>query len=239
MRNLDLYNHNDLGHANRQVTDPISSESPSSIPIALQPCLLLPKTPSSLISSSYSRRLATRRRRAADVGELEDMDDTHTLSIPTDLQPVFRNLATLVTPRTTSGSSTRKGRRNTVAVPSSSDDMDTDSDSDSVAKFPLQGKQYPFKFKMMLHKLYELEDWGRKVREVLERSQKEFKPLSEKENIREEGKVATKEDHDVGRVHFRGEFGINSPTKRTGRPPSYTVASSGSKGKGRRVLCLG
>lgn len=175
--------------------------------------------------------LATRRTRATDAGESLDTDDTNTLSIPPDLQPVFRNLATLVTPRTGSGNAARRGRRNTVAVPSSSGHIDKDSDSESVAKFPL-GKQYPFKFRMMLHKLYELEDWGRKVREILERSQMEYKPLSENEEGR---KAATKEnqseDNESGSVHFSGEFGANSPMKRTGRPRSHTIASSWGKGK--------
>lgn len=177
--------------------------------------------------------LATRRTRATDAGEPLDKDDTHALSIPPDLQPVFRNLATLVTPRTGSGNATHRGRRNTVAVPSSSEHIDNDSDSESIAKFPL-GKQYPFKFRMMLHKLYELEDWGRKVREVLERSQMEYKPLSEKENISER-KVAMREyqleDNETSRVHFPAESGANSPMKRAGRPRSHTIASSGGKGK--------
>lgn len=178
--------------------------------------------------------LATRRARAAVAGDIVEMDDTHTLSIPTDLQPVFRNLATLITPRTTSGTATRRSRRNTVAVPSSSSgDIDTDSDSDSnsVAKFPL-GKQYPFKFRMMLHKLYELEDWGRKVKDILERSKKEFKPLSEKENVcvsEDRTKETWMEEGETGRVHFGGDFGVGSP-RRTGRPRSHTMVSSGNKG---------
>lgn len=41
------------------------------------------------------------------------------------------------------------------------------------------GRWYPFTFKMMLHKVYELEEWGEKIKEVLDRSKKDFKPLSE------------------------------------------------------------
>ncbi|KAJ3729990.1 hypothetical protein DFJ43DRAFT_1000579 [Lentinula guzmanii] len=159
-------------------------------------------------------KLASRRSRATDVVEHPVMDDTHTFSIPTDLQPVFRNLATLVTPRTTSAG-TRKGRRNTVAVPFGSSDIDTDCES--VAQFPI-GKQYPFKFKMMLHKLYELEDWGKKVREVLEMSQEKFKPLADTKNSPKSG-VKEREDNGTAVA----EFGVRPPPKRTGRPRSNTV----------------
>ncbi|KAJ3862594.1 hypothetical protein EV359DRAFT_44858 [Lentinula novae-zelandiae] len=169
-------------------------------------------------------KLASRRTRATDIGESPVMDDTHILSIPLDLQPVFRNLATLVTPRTIS-SSGRRGRRNTVAVPSGSSDIDADTDTESVAKFPM-GKQYPFKFKMMLHKLYELDDWGKKVREVLERSQKEYKPLSETVSHPESGDNAREEDRGVEGVHLGIESGVKSPRKRTGRPRGHTVTSS-------------
>ena len=50
------------------------------------------------------------------------------------------------------------------------------------------GRWYPFTFKMMLHKLYELEEWGKKVKEVLERSRKDFKPLSE---VKQEKKITS------------------------------------------------
>ncbi|KAJ3931197.1 MAG: hypothetical protein NXY57DRAFT_1081395 [Lentinula lateritia] len=169
-------------------------------------------------------KLASRRTRATDIGESPVMDDTHILSIPLDLQPVFRNLATLVTPRTISASG-RRGRRNTVAVPSGSSDIDADTDTESVAKFPM-GKQYPFKFKMMLHKLYELDDWGKKVREVLERSQKEYKPLAETVSHPESGDNARGEDGGVEGVHLGIESGVKSPRKRTGRPRGHTVTSS-------------
>ncbi|KAK2465692.1 hypothetical protein APHAL10511_002236 [Amanita phalloides] len=43
----------------------------------------------------------------------------------------------------------------------------------SMDSFPI-GKWYPFTFR-----LYELEEWAKKVKDVLERSQKDFKPLSE------------------------------------------------------------
>ncbi|KAJ3820949.1 hypothetical protein EV361DRAFT_867161 [Lentinula raphanica] len=164
-------------------------------------------------------KLASGRSRATDFTEPSLTHDTSTLSIPKDLQPVFRNLASLVTPRTATTGSTRRGRRNTVAVPSGSSDVETDTDTESVAQFPI-GKQYPFKFKMMLHKLYEIEEWGKKVKEVLEMSQKKFKPLTETEGDRLKG--GEKERKDVG---SRVDVGLRSPPGRTGRPRSNTVGA--------------
>lgn len=40
-------------------------------------------------------------------------------------------------------------------------------------------KKYPFTFKHMIHKLYKKDDWLRTVKEVLEKSKKDFKPLAE------------------------------------------------------------
>ncbi|KIK61967.1 hypothetical protein GYMLUDRAFT_42393 [Collybiopsis luxurians FD-317 M1] len=168
-------------------------------------------------------KLASRRSRAEEAGEQQQLSgmtmemnrdtdsDTHTLSIPTDLQPVFRNLATLVTPRTRT-SIAQRGSRNggkTLAFRSSSSasasasassaasviETETETDKESLAKFPMKGgKEYRFKFKMMLHKLYELDEWGKKVKEVLERSQKEFKSLDEREN-ETESRYGSSENH--------------------------------------------
>ncbi|KAF8998498.1 hypothetical protein BDQ17DRAFT_1328734 [Cyathus striatus] len=111
--------------------------------------------------------------------------DVQNVPIPEDLAPIIKNLATIVgtrkaeTPRVSGG----RPRRNTVAgslLPSDSIDSDSEDDAESLAKFPVN-KQFPFTFKMMLHKLYHLEDWGRTVKEFLEKSQMEFKPLAEQD----------------------------------------------------------
>jgi hypothetical protein len=44
-------------------------------------------------------------------------------------------------------------------------------------RFPLRVKRYPFTFKLLLHKLYDLEDWAAKVQEVLAASQEQFRSL--------------------------------------------------------------
>jgi hypothetical protein len=51
-----------------------------------------------------------------------------------------------------------------------------------VATFPL-GRLYLFTFKFMIHKLYELEEWAEKVKEIVEKSQSQFKPLGETEYV--------------------------------------------------------
>jgi hypothetical protein len=45
-------------------------------------------------------------------------------------------------------------------------------------RLPLGVKRYPFTFKLLLHKLYDLEDWAAKVQEVLATSQEQFRSLN-------------------------------------------------------------
>lgn len=186
-------------------------------------------------------RLASRRARTADAGAI--LDDVRSLPVPADLAPVFKNLATIVgtrastqdTPRHPSG----RPRRNTVAVSNkdlakTATDMDTDDDEEecddaaSLAKFPL-GKQYPFTFKLMLHKLYQLDDWAKKVKDVLERSQLDYKPLAEQvepKKIDKNTDVVVEKD---GHVHFQP--GVITGGGRRGslatRPRSHSTAGVG------------
>jgi hypothetical protein len=97
--------------------------------------------------------------------------------VPEDFAPVVRNLSNLLSTRKVTIAKLRpvsRPRRNTLGGPS------TSTPTDSGAAFPL-GKRYPFTFKMMLHKLYDLEEWAKKVKDVVEMSQKQFKPLAERE----------------------------------------------------------
>lgn len=153
-----------------------------------------------------------------------------------DLEPIVRSLGSLVDLRRadeaqrqqkfSATSATSRARRNTVAVPS----IGLPADDDAPSTFPL-GTQYPFTFKMM-HKLYELEEWGQKVRDALEKSQNEYKPLGErpkKENIDMSRKPLSPGID--GRVQFAlGSTTSGSGSRRVGRPRSHTVAST-SKGK--------
>ncbi|KAK0203094.1 hypothetical protein DFS33DRAFT_1234645, partial [Desarmillaria ectypa] len=143
--------------------------------------------------------IATRRSRMT---EDDDEDDKQILAdaMPKDLEPIVRNLVSLVD---THPQVQGRSRRNTVAT-------------GSEGKFPL-GARYPFTFKMMLHKLYELEDWGKKVKDVLERSQNEFKPLSETP-----GKPKEKERKVAPVIAV-----ATTTTTTTTRPRSHTVGAIG------------
>ncbi|TEB33125.1 hypothetical protein FA13DRAFT_1790175 [Coprinellus micaceus] len=67
----------------------------------------------------------------------------------------------------------------TESVKSEDDDsrLVEEEDAHPPGKFPM-GRERPFTFKLMLHKLYGRDDWAKKVHEALEQSQKEYKPLS-------------------------------------------------------------
>ena len=114
--------------------------------------------------------------------------------------------------------------------PQNSSDSDSDDEA-SCAKFPL-AKRYPFIFRMMLHKLYQLNDWAQKVKDVLERSQVEYKPLAETavdKGGQEQGSglgldgqvTSTVED---GRVHFKAGTAGGSRKPEANRPRSHSLA---------------
>ncbi|KAJ7606142.1 hypothetical protein DFH06DRAFT_1019470 [Mycena polygramma] len=149
--------------------------------------------------------LANRRsRRTPATGST--LDDTCAITVPADLEPVFRSLATAVPPRQPLSG---RARRNTVAALGRTtfpDDDDSDSDVESVAKFPL-GKTYTFTFKMMIHKLYQADEWAQKVRDVLKKSQIEYKPLAEKEQVKKVEAAASPPVAD-GRVRFKAEVTV-------------------------------
>ena len=184
-------------------------------------------------------RLASRRARTADAGAI--LDDVRSLPVPADLAPVFKNLATIVGTRTSTRDTPPhpggRPRRNTVAVPNkdlakTASGMDTDDDQEcddeaSLAKFPL-GKQYPFTFKLMLHKLYQLDDWAKKVKDVLERSQLDYKPLAEQVEPKKTDNNMDVVEKD-GHVHFQP--GVTTGGGRRGslavRPRSHSTAGVG------------
>ncbi|KAF8629076.1 hypothetical protein AX15_003570 [Amanita polypyramis BW_CC] len=88
---------------------------------------------------------------------------------------------------------------------------------ESADKFPV-GESYPFTFKMMLHKLYELEEWAKKVKDVLERSQEDYKPLCE---VDWERKRASVDDSQLGHVQLR------LGKQQGGRRRGYSVPNGG------------
>ncbi|RDB15748.1 hypothetical protein Hypma_003632 [Hypsizygus marmoreus] len=191
-------------------------------------------------------RLAARKSRNVPYDSSNAMEDIRSLPVPADLAPVVNSLAGIVGTRKcqdelrqrkkpTNGG---RARRNTVATPDSSNrkmDSDDSDDEESLAKFPL-GNKYPFTFRLMLHKLYQLDDWAQKVKEVLERSQIEYKPLAETElEVKKDDKEALEEARvrSDGRVHFKA--GIVAGSRRPAvRPRSHSVVL----GKGNNAGAL-
>ena len=84
------------------------------------------------------------------------------------------------TPASANHASTRP-RRYTVAGSSAQTQTQTGPSPRTPAnqtRFPLGVKRYPFTFKLLLHKLYDLDDWAAKVQEVLAASQEQFRSLN-------------------------------------------------------------
>ncbi|KAF8074675.1 hypothetical protein FPV67DRAFT_592430 [Lyophyllum atratum] len=175
-------------------------------------------------------RLASRKSRTCP--EDDHLDDIRSMPLPPDLAPVINSLASLVGARRNEGEINHKtktggrARRNTVtALSRNTNDMDSsndDDDDESLASFPL-GKKYPFTFKLMLHKLYQLDDWAQKVKEVLARSQIEYKPLAERE-AEDEARVGKEQEEkkQEGRVHFKAGTAAGS-RRPSVRPRSHSV----------------
>ena len=95
---------------------------------------------------------------------------------------------------------------------------------------------------MMLHKLYQLDDWAQKVKDVLERSQIEYKPLAETAMVMEVDRKGDQEQGSVlgldgqvtqdGRVHFKAGTAGGSRKPGATRPRSHSLAVTVS-GKAR------
>ena len=56
-------------------------------------------------------------------------------------------------------------------------DHNSNEDRELLARFPL-GKTYQFMFKLMVHKLYQVNEWVKTVKEMFEKLKMEFKPLA-------------------------------------------------------------
>ncbi|KAG1764000.1 hypothetical protein EDD22DRAFT_1020049 [Suillus occidentalis] len=126
-------------------------------------------------------RIATRRAR----GSMEpaiSMDDIQ--SVPAEFAPVLKNLYTVLSSRAQRDQErlrkpTGRPRRNTVCVaPTMQNSIDIAEDVGSPT-FPLE-EHHPFTFKLMLHKLYNVDEWAEKVKSAVEASKEQFKPLAER-----------------------------------------------------------
>jgi hypothetical protein len=113
---------------------------------------------------------------ASELGEAQvSVPETPTTaSVPTFAASASQAPPTHSTP---DGASTARPRRNTVAGSHADATGTAISRGGIQARFPLKEKRYPFTFKLLLHKLYGLEDWAAKVQEVLVTSQERFRSL--------------------------------------------------------------
>ncbi|KAL4066193.1 hypothetical protein J3A83DRAFT_4099235 [Scleroderma citrinum] len=140
-------------------------------------------------------RVATRRARAMAGSIANDIISADDVAhVPAEFAPVLKSLSTVLSIRAErdcgrgtpiTSTTTGKSRRNTVsgAVNTSSREVTQEETEEAESpSFPL-AERYPFTFKLMLHKLYDLEEWADKVKSALEASKSQFKPLAEKINI--------------------------------------------------------
>ncbi|KAF9219743.1 hypothetical protein BS17DRAFT_788722 [Gyrodon lividus] len=174
-------------------------------------------------------RVATRRARAiaGDAPEVISTEDI--VGVPAEFAPVLKNLSTILSiralrdeerTRLAQAKHTGRPRRNTVAVTPSNVDAAApvqasepwDGAQEDVVSpsFPL-GERYPFTFKLMLHKLYDLEEWAEKVKNAVEASKSQFKPLAEK--VQNAVKEATGKERSVARSRSHSVIGSGAKSK--------------------------
>ncbi|KAG6832114.1 hypothetical protein H0H87_002627 [Tephrocybe sp. NHM501043] len=154
------------------------------------------------------------------------------IDLPTDLANKLVNLVgthkhDADTPKKTG---TRKRSHTIASTTRTAHEVDSEDDSDeSFAKFPLD-KKYAFTFKLMVHKLYQMQDWKQKVKDVLERSRIDYRPLAEAEAnaAKAEEKVEEEEQKKQdGRVHFTLGNITGGSRRPTVRPRAHSVLALG------------
>ncbi|KAI0285254.1 hypothetical protein BC826DRAFT_973033 [Russula brevipes] len=108
------------------------------------------------------------------------------VSIPETPTTALASTFDIPAPHPATDHASTRPRRNTVAVSAPQSQPSTRAAAVAIAdregppgqtRFPLRERRYPFTFKLLLHKLYDLEDWAAKVQEVLAASQEQFRSL--------------------------------------------------------------
>ncbi|PPQ72437.1 hypothetical protein CVT26_003767 [Gymnopilus dilepis] len=195
-------------------------------------------------------RLASRRAR----------QDAFTIDTPTvqELDPLLAKLSAVVNTKKDASKMTGRPRRNTVASAIGDEgsrgrraankrgkeaacqvENDDEDEIESLTKFPLvNAKDYPFTFRLMVHKLYKKEEWVRTIKEMLERSKAEYKSLAEKQKAEASATDSRHEDAQSGRQEVEADGGVirfKVPTSpgavaggRRGRQRSQSVAGAAS-----------
>ncbi|KAF9523349.1 hypothetical protein CPB83DRAFT_862936 [Crepidotus variabilis] len=143
------------------------------------------------LSSFFDRLASHRPHAAAAVTRQAAIATDESLPTPQEFNTVLKNLYNLVQSKKTT-------RRSVVAWPHklTADSMEMDEDNDEgdltgesemtepSEPFPqAEEKKYPFTFKHMIHKLYKKDEWEKTVKDMLEKSKREYKPLAEVEIV--------------------------------------------------------
>ncbi|KIJ65178.1 hypothetical protein HYDPIDRAFT_175200 [Hydnomerulius pinastri MD-312] len=203
-------------------------------------------------------RVATRRARAIAGNTSEAISADDIAAVPAEFAPVLKNLSTILSiraqrdeerERRTQAKPCGRPRRNTVAITPSHGDgapraqvlepsEETEEDVESPS-FPLE-ERYPFTFKLMLHKLYELDEWAEKVKSAVEASKSQFKPLAERVQsmVREATGKERVEKRSVTRSRSQSVIAPGAKSKLSPRER----ATSSAQTEGNRVLkkrCIG
>ncbi|VDC02985.1 unnamed protein product [Peniophora sp. CBMAI 1063] len=125
----------------------------------------------------------THREPVVEVDEDSSDDETGSAAIPRDLAPLVENLATILEgkPTTTNNTSLLRPRPSAPARPRSKTIAASPPRTTPISKkgSSFGGKNFQFTFKMLLHKLYNAEDWANKVGALLADSQARFRPLTD------------------------------------------------------------
>ncbi|KAI6044481.1 hypothetical protein EDC04DRAFT_370495 [Pisolithus marmoratus] len=198
-------------------------------------------------------RVATRRSQATAGTNVISADDI--AHVPAEFAPVLKSLSVVLTMRA-QGDTKRERRtptqlitssvplRDTVPKPSSGRNKDISEGKEEVESptFPLS-ERYPFTFKLMLHKLYDLDEWAAKVSNALEASKSQFKPLAEKvvSAVREaRGKEKTTDRKGVTRARSHSVLAIGGKSRGSVMPRER--ANSSARNERDRALkkrCVG
>ncbi|KAG1817077.1 uncharacterized protein BJ212DRAFT_1217615, partial [Suillus subaureus] len=188
-------------------------------------------------------RIATRRARGSTELAIS-MDDIQ--SVPPEFAPVLKNLSAVLSLRAQRDQErlrkpTGRPRRNTVGVaPATQNGIDVARDVGSPI-FPLE-EHHPFTFKLMLHKLYNVDEWAEKVKSAVEASKEQFKPLAER--MQKAMKEGTGAERVVGRnaARSRSQSAINPKSKGKAISREQVPASPARANDFSRVLkkrCVG
>ncbi|KAG2040116.1 hypothetical protein BDR03DRAFT_827197, partial [Suillus americanus] len=134
-------------------------------------------------------RIATRRARGSTELAIS-MDDIQ--SVPAEFAPVLKDLSAVLSLRAQRDQErlrkpTGRPRRNTVGVAPATQNVIDVAEDVGIPTFPLE-EHHPFTFKLMLHKLYNVDEWVEKVKSAVEASKEQFKPLAERmQKVMKEG----------------------------------------------------